>query len=294
MEYSIERWVAEAPRDRVTFRQAIHIVLQAIASNDYLKPRMVMKGGLLLGIRYQSSRFTEDIDFSTAMKLADIDKEEFLSELDESLAIVSGELPYQVTCLVQTVGIQPKKNVEYATFPSFNLKIGYARNNNSGEMRRLREKQCPNTIKIDYSLNEDSLHVDHITLTDENEILAYSLTDLIAEKIRSIIQQVPRDRARRQDIYDLNFLFDSVELEDAEKLSILTSLLHKSLGRLATGTVTPDTLDRADIKEHSSREYQTLSAEIDGPLPDFNTTYERIRLFYRSLPWEHVIGWEPC
>ncbi|MCC8458709.1 nucleotidyl transferase AbiEii/AbiGii toxin family protein [Photorhabdus aegyptia] len=277
MEYSIEQWVAEAPKDRITFRQAVHIVLQAIASSDYLKPKMIMKGGLLLGIRYQSSRFTEDIDFSTAMKLADIDQEEFLAELNESLLIVSGELPYQVTCAVQAVVIQPKNQYEKATFPSFNLKIGYARNTSRGEMKRLREKQCPNTIKIDYSLNEDSLHV-----------------DLIAEKIRSIIQQVPRNRSRRQDIYDLNYLFNNVELDEVEMLSILTSLLHKSVGRLEPGVVNPATLDRADIKQHSEREYQTLTAEIEGMLPDFDTAYERIRLFYRALPWEHTTGWEIC
>ncbi|WP_065392410.1 nucleotidyl transferase AbiEii/AbiGii toxin family protein [Photorhabdus namnaonensis] len=294
MEYSIEQWVAEAPKDRITFRQAVHIVLQAIASSDYLKPKMIMKGGLLLGIRYQSSRFTEDIDFSTAMKLADIDQEEFLAELNESLLIVSGELPYQVTCAVQAVVIQPKNQYEKATFPSFNLKIGYARNTSCGEMKRLREKQCPNTIKIDYSLNEDSLHVDHITLTDENEICAYSLTDLIAEKIRSIIQQVPRNRSRRQDIYDLNYLFNNVELDEVEMLSILTSLLYKSVGRLEPGVVNPATLDRADIKQHSEREYQTLTAEIEGMLPEFDTAYERIRLFYRALPWEHTTGWEIC
>lgn len=74
MEHSIEDWIAAAPRDRVTFRQAVHIVLQAVASSEYLQPRMIMKGGMLMGLRYQSSRFTEDIDFSTSLRYADIDE----------------------------------------------------------------------------------------------------------------------------------------------------------------------------------------------------------------------------
>ncbi|MEG2433625.1 MAG: nucleotidyl transferase AbiEii/AbiGii toxin family protein, partial [Acinetobacter sp.] len=107
MEYSIEDWIAAAPQDRVTFRQAVHIVLQSIASNDYLQPRMIMKGGILMGLRYQSSRFTEDIDFSTSMRYADIDEARFREELDESLQVASDELPYQVLCMVQSITIQP-------------------------------------------------------------------------------------------------------------------------------------------------------------------------------------------
>lgn len=95
MEYSIEDWIAAAPVDRVTFRQAVHIILQAIASSDYLQPRMIMKGGMLMGLRYQSSRFTEDIDFSTSLRYTDIDEAKFREELTESLQIASDELPYQ-------------------------------------------------------------------------------------------------------------------------------------------------------------------------------------------------------
>lgn len=291
MEYSIEDWIAAAPRDRVTFRQAVHIVLQAIASNEYLKPRMIMKGGMLLGLRYQSSRFTEDIDFSTSMRYADIDEALFRQELEEALLIASDELPYQVICGVQKLAIQPK-DVENATFPSFKLTIGYARRTHEAEMSRFRNRQSPNTVKIDYSFNENSYAVDHITLADEEEILAYSFTDLVAEKIRSVIQQVERNRARRQDIYDLNLLLDTVTPDEKEKLTILTTLLDKSVGRLPVGTVNPDTLNNPDIRERSSREYELLRDEIEGELPDFNQAYDRLRAFYESLPWDMVSGWQ--
>lgn len=289
MEYSIEDWIAAAPQDRVTFRQAVHIVLQSIASNDYLQPRMIMKGGILMGLRYQSSRFTEDIDFSTSMRYADIDEARFREELDESLQVASDELPYQVLCMVQSITIQPK-DVVNATFPSFKLKIGYARRQNEGEMTRLRNGQSPHTVKIDYSFNEHSFGVDHISLTDEEELQAYSFTDLIAEKIRSVIQQVERNRARRQDIYDLNILLDTVTPDEKERLTILTTLLDKSIGRLPVGTVNSDTLSRPDIRERSGRDYTQLRDEIEGELPDFDLSYDRIEAFYRSLPWSLVLG----
>ena len=291
MEYSIEDWIAAAPKDRITFRQAIHIVLQAIASSDYLQPRMIMKGGMLLGLRYQSSRFTEDIDFSTSMRYADIDEVQFREELQEALQIASDELPYQVLCAVQNITIQPK-DAENATFPSFKLKIGYARRNHEGEMTRLRNRQSPNTVKIDYSFNEHSYAVDHITLTDEEEIQAYSFTDLVAEKIRSVIQQVERNRTRRQDIYDLNLLLNTITPDEKEKHTILTTLLDKSTGRLPAGVVNPDTLNNPEIRERSSREYALLKDEIEDELPEFNRAYDRLAEFYRSLPWDMVSGWQ--
>ncbi|QGY33217.1 nucleotidyl transferase AbiEii/AbiGii toxin family protein [Pantoea cypripedii] len=288
MEYTIEEWIAAAPADRVTFRQAVHIVLQAIAESEYLKPRMIMKGGILLGLRYRSTRFTEDIDFSTSMRLADIDKDTFRGELNEALQIASAELPYQVTCAVQRLNIRPAEN---ATFPAFILKIGYARNNSEGEMRRLREGQSPHTVQIDYSLNEHSLAVDHIALADDNDLLAYSFTDLVAEKLRAVMQQVVRNRSRRQDIYDLNLLLSSVAVDDQDRLLILTSLLEKSAGRLDPGFVNPATLDREDIRARSAQEYALLASEVAGALPDFDDSFEAIAVFYRALPWGQVTGW---
>lgn len=290
MEYTIEQWVADAAADRVTFRQAVHIVLQAIAESEYLQPRMIMKGGILLGLRYKSTRFTEDIDFSTAMRLADIDADTLHRELDEALLIASAELPWQVTCAVQGLSIRPR-DAESATFPAFNLRIGYARNGNDGEMRRLKAGQAVRTVQIDYSLNERSLRVDHITMADDNNLLAYSFTDLVAEKIRSVMQQVVRNRSRRQDIYDLHLLLSGVETDDEDRLLILTSLLEKSAGRLEPGFIHPGTLGRADIRERSFRDYALLKAEVAGDLPDFDSAYDATEAFYRSLPWDLVTGW---
>lgn len=291
MEYTIEDWIAAAPQDRVVFRQAVHIVLKAIASSDYLQPRMIMKGGMLMGLRYQSSRFTEDIDFSTSMHYADINEARFREELNDSLQVASDELPYQVLCMVQSISIQPKA-VENATFPSFKLKIGYARRHNDGEMSRLKNRQSPHTVKIDYSFNEHTYGVDHISLTDEEELQAYSFTDLVAEKIRTVIQQVERNRARRQDIYDLNHLLNTVIPNEQEQHTILTTLLDKSVGRLPAGTVNQETLSRADIRERSRREYARLRDEIEGELPDFDYSYDRLEAFYQSLPWALVLGTE--
>lgn len=286
MEYSIEDWVANGPADRAEFRKAVHIVLHAVSSSPYLKPKMVMKGGLLLGIRYQSSRYTEDIDFSTAEKLTEIDKDEFEAELNESLQVASSELQYGVECRVQSCKIQPRAE---ATFPSFNLKIGYANASNANAMRRLESGNSPNTVKIDYSFNEMTYQTDEIELEGE-AINAYGVTDLIAEKLRSIIQQPYRRRNRRQDIYDVHFLLTSLSpLSSEEKLNVLSTLYKKCEGRVPVEDVNQETLDRDDIKDMSRSDYNLLADEVAGELPDFEVAYSKVQEFYRELPWDCLV-----
>jgi len=220
------------------------------------------------------------------MKLSEIDESEFRKELNDALIIASDEFAYGVSCRVQSLAIQPKKNHENATFPSFNLTIGYARKNSAGEMDRLDRGQCPKTIKIDYSFNELSYSIDDIIINDEDGVSAYGITDLIAEKIRSIIQQPYRNRSRRQDIYDLDFLLDSVNLDEQESLSVLYSLMEKSKERIPDGDVNPSTLDRDDIKKLSQENYDQLSAEVEGDVKYFDIAYNRVNDFYKSLPWD--------
>ena len=62
----MEAWVQQAPdKPQRGFREAVHIILESIGRSKHLQARMVMKGGLLMAIRYDSSRYTRDIDFST-------------------------------------------------------------------------------------------------------------------------------------------------------------------------------------------------------------------------------------
>ena len=59
-------WVnATTSEGQRNFRPVVHIILDAIASTAKLRVDMVMKGGVLMDILYNTSRFTTDLDFST-------------------------------------------------------------------------------------------------------------------------------------------------------------------------------------------------------------------------------------
>lgn len=283
METRIEDWVRAATPDRTTFRQAVHLILHAIAGSDYLRLRMIMKGGMLLGIRYSSSRFTEDIDFSTSHTLPEIDQAEFEAHLQESLVIAADELPYPVVCRLQSLKLQPRQG---GTFPSFKLQLGYADTRNANAVQRLEQGQAATTVKIDYSFNETSYQIEELFLDGEETIQAYGLTDLLAEKLRSIIQQVVRNRNRRQDVYDIWYLLSTCPpLTPREKRQILETFRKKSAGRIKDSLIRQDTLRQENIVDASRKEYTLLRDEVAEKLPDFDDAYGLVASFYESLPW---------
>lgn len=282
-EHDIRTWVEGATTDgNREFRQAVHTILSAVASDKDLKANMILKGGILLAIRYNSPRYTKDIDFSTERNLGkEITKDLVCKSLDSSLAQMVEALDYDLDCRVQSCKLQPKD--PESTYPSIKIKVGYAYKG-TAKHKRLLSLQSSDTISIDYSLNESTPNVEDLRLDHEDGILTYSLTDLIAEKYRSLLQQVPRNRTRRQDVYDLNLLINSLRnVNNDEKHKILDCLISKSKARGIDPNI--KSFNDPELKIRAQKYYQTLEDEIEGKLPDFDELFHIVAEFYKSLPW---------
>ena len=144
-------WVEAAPENQLEFRQAAHLILMAITHDVKLQETMVMKGGILMAIRYESGRFTKDIDFSTCLKRAELDADEFREEFEGSLAMVVADSEYDLDCRIQRCRVNPPS--KDAQFPSIELSVGYAYKG-TPKHQRLIKGQSPTTINIDFTLNE--------------------------------------------------------------------------------------------------------------------------------------------
>ena len=230
-ECDINDWVKDAPtEENRKFREAVHTILLAIASDATLKTSMILKGGILLAIRYNSRRYTKDIDFSTDKKLGgEITTDSIRELLDSSLALMVEGFDYDLDCRVQSIKLQPRD--PNSTYPSMKIKVGYAYKG-TPQHKRLLSLKSSDTVSIDYSLNEETPNIEDFKLDIEEEILIYSLTHLIAEKYRSLLQQVSRNRKRRQDVYDLYLIIENLEdIDDIEKSKVLDSLISKSKAR---------------------------------------------------------------
>lgn len=280
MQHDIAEWVNQAPNDQRELRQAVHTVLAAIAQDTHLRADMIMKGGILLAVRYQSVRFTKDIDFSTSMKLSEVNPDEVHRRLDAALRLSVEALDYDLDCRVQSCKIQPANQVN-ASFPSIKLKIGYAYKG-TPKHRRLIQLQSTSVISIDYSLNEAISNTDEVLVGLHQSVNAYPFAELVAEKFRALLQQVERDRYRRQDVYDLAFL-SRMPRDEAVEVAIFESLMIKARSRNIEPT--RDSLNDEEVKRRAAADYHTLKDEVQGDLPDFELAYAEVLAFYRALPW---------
>lgn len=281
-DHNIEDWVAQAKSGQREFREAVHTILASIAQKSDLRDKMIIKGGILLAIRYKSTRFTRDIDFSTQQKLNDIPPEELESTLENALNQTVEQLDYDLDCKVQSFTVQPKDRPD-ASFPSMKIKVAHAYKG-TPKHKRLLAGVCPTVISIDYSLNEETYFVEDLQISDDDNVVAYALTDLISEKFRAILQQIDRNRQRRQDIFDLFYLLQSQGPFDGdEKARILYSLVLKCRAR----GIEPSrhSLNNPEIYERAKADYPTLKDEITGELPHFDQIYGEVRTFYESLDW---------
>lgn len=281
-EIDLSRWVSQAPADKRNFREAVHIILSAIGTSTALRSTMVMKGGLLLAIRYDSGRFTKDVDFSTRDRYEPGMEQALIEELERQLDTANESLPYDTMCRVQRAEVRPAR-AEHR-FQTLGLSVGYAPRSRRREMDRLLNKQAPTIVEIDYSYNEAVYDVEILELGDGDQLRAYSFLNLIAEKLRSLLQQPVRRRNRRQDVYDLHLLItESKPLDDGERASLLALFRASCRAREIEPDI--DSLAEPVIREMAMKGYEDLAPEVAGTLPSFDDAYACVLAFYAALPW---------
>lgn len=285
MEQGIADWVNRSPVDQLDFRKAVHIILMAISLDKDLSKSMVMKGGILLGIRYGSSRYTTDIDFSTSEKMVGLDEHELRDKINLRLLEAESELVYGIKCSIQKLKKIPKR--DDATFPSLDITIGYAKKNNDSMMSRLERGQSAQVVQIDYSFNEFTGTTQEIEIDGDERIQAYDLVSLLAEKFRSILQQVVRNRSRRQDVYDIYYLINRfAEGSDEERSMVLEILIEKSIGKGIDEFLNVNGMDDERVIFRSSENFNDMKDEVEEELPSFEDAYSLVRDYYKKMPWE--------
>jgi predicted nucleotidyltransferase component of viral defense system len=265
-------------------RQAAEITLNAIAMTAPLNEKLVLKGGILMGLAYNSPRQTADIDLSAVLEAKENVDEVIRGLLDSAFPRAAAKLGYADLILqVHSVRRQPNHiEIEDAQFPALKLKVAFAQRGTRQEQAMLAGR-APGIIDLDISFNEPLRQIQVLELTGGQELLAYGIVDLIAEKYRAMLQQVERNRNRRQDVYDLDRLITEHELP-AEVCAQILEVFHE---KCRSRHIEPaaSSLQNPEIKTRSGANWQTLELEL-GEVPPFEECFERVRIFYESLPWQ--------
>lgn len=281
----VAAWVERAAQDPVAHRQrrTVEIILNAIALTVPLNTKMFLKGGILMGLAYGSPRQTTDIDLTAAFAVDHNIDDTICKSLNSAFPRAAASLGYaDLVVRTQSAKLRPNHIFLEAEFPALKLKIAYAARG-TNEERALNQGTASSVIDVDISFNEPLKHVQILQLTGGRELYAYGLIDLVAEKYRALLQQIPRNRYRRQDVYDLDVLIRDGLTDGGTPREILEVLLEKCSAR----HIEPNrrSFDDSEVKSRAGRDWNTMELELDD-LPDFEDCYRRVAAFYRSLPWD--------
>lgn len=285
VDIDIKAWVEAAAHDPVAYRdrQVAEIVLTAIGAAPNLKDTLVLKGGTLMALAFDSRRLTADVDFTALVGPEKFD--DLLSgELNDLLPRTAIELGYlDLVCRVQSIRKLPRpQNFEAMNFPALLVRIGSALRH-TPEERRLEEGQAPRVIDMEISFRDQVYTTQDLHLTDAGvAIRAFTIHELIAEKFRALLQQPIRNRNRRQDVYDIAFLISAHPMTDEDRAVIHDILLEKCASRDIRPDI--DALENPEVVRRAAAEWDTLRLEV-ADLPPFAERFALTADLYRSLPW---------
>ncbi|MGQ9369400.1 nucleotidyl transferase AbiEii/AbiGii toxin family protein [Azospirillum sp. ST 5-10] len=271
-------------------RQAIDVLIRAIAEAGDIRDTLFLKGGTLMNLAYGSSRVTTDIDFTTTAPPEGFDRQ-IETILDRHMTLAALDLGYtHLLFRVQSSEMRPPQP-EFP-WPTLRMSIGYAEKGGSQE-RRLVERGAANVLHVDISFNEPVYDWQEVEIADGGDpawpdegnptILAYSVHELVAEKMRAIVQQKVRDRYRRQDIYDIARVVSQRRFTPGELAKIHAIFLTKARSR--NFEPTSDMMDDSELRERSRRRYDEMRFDRTGAALDFEADFAAVASLYRSLPW---------
>lgn len=288
LDANVRAWVEDASADPVLYRrrQVTEIVLTAIGLTSSLKELLVLKGGTLMAIAFQSQRLTGDVDFSATCPPEGF--EELLRfELQDSLPKAAIKLGYlDLICAIQGIKKRPRpENFEDHDFPALEVRVASAVRGTAQE-KALERGAAAEVALLEITFKDQVFAFQQLMLLDAGvAVRAFTINEIISEKLRAFLQQEIRNRNRRQDIYDIAYLLKDHQLSADDRLAILKILMKKSVSRGIEPT--QKSLSDPKLIRRARRDWHTMKIEL-GVLPNFDDCFRTVQAFYESLPWNSL------
>lgn len=267
--------MANPPED-----DAIITVFRAIALSDDLSNELVLKGGNALKYIFKSPRASVDLDFTEVTNYSNISDEE-LNNLLENLCDQFDECLRQIKkpgsytdLLVQSSKVKPA-NVDYRENPAFEIRIGYSKSKD-------RTPPYPDVVKLEITLND--IICENIPYEiDGKKIRVCSLNDIIAEKLRALIQQKTRNRFRPGDVFDIWFFHTRLKRRfNYDKISDF--LIKKSEGKVDRSFVRKATFSSEEVKGRAKEGFEEVEERVSGIIfPTFEEAYKQVLALVEKL-----------
>ena len=256
-----------------------YCILWAVSQTPLLQDALVLKGGIALDFVWNPNRSTRDVDFSIdhhplAGELTeDTLRQEFAKGLDWA--------SQHFGLLMRVTSLRRNPPGEQHTFATFAMKVGYAFPDQPVALLRLRQRGDVSTvIPIDISLNEVICGQTLVDLDTPQPLKICTLEDVVAEKLRALLQQEIRNRSRRQDLLDIAVLLRAGVSLDAPRIAAY--LLEKAAARDVPVSRTAFHSDQ--LLERARRDYVLLSDTSRNAFVEFAEAVSLLHEFVEHLP----------
>jgi predicted nucleotidyltransferase component of viral defense system len=237
-------------------------VIYGIANNPFLRENLIFKGGTVLKkVYFRDYRFSEDLDFTFQGKDFDID-------IIKSAYTELVEWIYEAS----RISLSIKDETQHET-GNFNFYLSY-----TGPLGGAGTNK---DIKVDISQdeliyndpNEKRIINSYSDLEQEEySILCYTLGEVIAEKIRYVMQ-----RTAPRDIYDLWYLF---EIEGLEIEDYIFAFQDKAIYKGYEPNELTTVVEQK--KKIFAKQWQVHLSNQMTEIPDFNNVWRELGKHWRK------------
>jgi len=216
----IPTWAAaqHIPVAEARTRFAQYAVLRAVAASRTLEAMLVFKGGNALDFVWLPNRSTRDLDFSVDMVVLrePVDPAQLRDLFARSLAVSTRELA--IALQVQGVRQQPPEPEKM--FVTYEVRVGYALPDERALLERIRGgRPSTQVIPVEISMNEVIGAAEVVALDQTHHLRVSTIEDIVAEKLRALLQQRLRDRVRPQDLLDIAVIVRGSSDLDSDRIA---------------------------------------------------------------------------
>jgi predicted nucleotidyltransferase component of viral defense system len=178
-------------------------LLTSLAATVSLSSRLVFKGGNALRFIHGNDRSTIDLDFSAEADFPD-NPSQIQSMIDDAAART--KQIYQLKARCQSIHRLPPGLDK--TMPTYRIKVCYQlpgdRYYQNFEERVRNGIHFSEVVELEISLNDVFCETTNERLAPSSHpVRVCTLEDILAEKLRALLQQIPRNRSRPQDVFDI-------------------------------------------------------------------------------------------
>lgn len=262
--------------------RALKAVLAAIAADPLLSRDYVLKGGLALRLLYGSPRISDDVDLSSAKPYS----HDVTDEKNDLLLGLCLLLDGALAKVERQYGLRDMRVHEKTLsteIPALLGSVVYRDDRSAGDDDELYE------VKMQITLSELICETTRKTV-DGVAIFSAVLEDILADKLKAMLQQVTRNKLRPMDVYDV-WYFSSVSRHPID-LDRLREYLQIKTARWPE--VFPPTTERFHevmLRDNSKELFPSFVDRLQGDAPrvSFEDAFAGVLALVESLELPELV-----